>query len=115
MSATFRLALETAGLALGLVLVVLAFRVAHRLRTLDGAGLSVQMFLHAPKVRRFFFAFSLAAALFVAMPVSILAYLRTDRDALMAVHDASHVVFLVVVLVGFLGLERLLKRPPSGS
>ncbi len=111
MSAPIRVVLEIAGVALGLVLVALAFRMVHRLQSMDGAGLSVQMFLHAPKVRRFFVAFAVAAALFVTMPLSILAYLWTDRDALMAVHDASHVAFLVVVLVGFLGLQRLLKRP----
>ena len=106
-----RAALEVAALLLSLALIVVAFRTARRMGRLDEASLSTTLFLHANLVRRFLVAFALAALLFVAMPVSILAYLFTDRDAFEVVHDASHVVFLLLVLGGAYQLSRLPNKP----
>lgn len=110
MNNELRFLIEIVAFVLSVVLVLLAGRLARRLRRLGRAELSAEMFLLAPLIREFLFAFALAVALFVTMPISILGYLLTDEDVLEVVHDVSHLLFLVVVLVGVLGLRRLGRK-----
>lgn len=112
MISEMRWALETVGMILSLVLIVYSLHLARRLAKMDEAALSVRMFLDARRIRYFLVTFSVALLLFVAMPLSILAYLWTDDDSLEVVHDASHLVFLLAVLAGYWGLARLYRRAP---
>lgn len=111
MNDPLRLMIEGLAFVLSLLLVVLAVRLARRLHRMDRAALSAEMFLLAPLVREFSVAFAVAIALFVTMPVSILGYLLTDDRMLEVVHDVAHLLFLIVVLVGVLGLARLGRSP----
>lgn len=104
-----RIVLETISLLLGMGLIVVAWATTRRLAQLDEARLSAAMFLKARLVRRFLLVFAIAVVLFVAMPASILAYTFTDADAFELFHDGTHLMFVVLVLIGSVQLARLTK------
>lgn len=115
MSQTLRLTLELAGILLGLLQVFLAIRLARRLRHMDVPALSTQLFLHAAAARRFVVLFSLATLVFVMMPVMQFGDAISGNERFEVFHDASHILFILFVVAGIVGLQRMgaksVKRP----